>query len=480
MYFLYPLILFLIPVHAAFANNYMEIPKKDYIKTLVFMEIVVGLLFSACLYLIKNPSLAALIFSLNFAYLLNANIAYIAFFSEYKRSQIRYFTLFCIYSVCFLSLINFIIYFVLKNVGLNLFDAVMFWGSLIITGFIAADVLPKLPKSIKVVDIKKDKINENLPDIYHIMLDAHAGFSFEDECDDYFKNELEKRGFKNYINFKSNYKVTANSLPSIFNMDYVQNFIKPQKKDCYTNKIAFPFYANNKVFDVLNRYGYKFNIYTHSCFNFLVESNKNILDFGETFVIGGNSIVKVLYFNSIFFLLYKVFMYKNPVNEIFAAFLRGIKKKYDRPVYHYMHVLAPHPPYFTDEKGRVLGTWCYGNDKYYFGYLKYIDKLTLQLIDKINAERKPNSLIIVHSDHNIRRNDNDKFYNFNILMSLLLPDKSDYQDFDKITSLVNLFRVIFNKYLGKSYEILEDKYYYSHVKDFVIEDVTNKVKERSF
>ena len=94
MYFLYPLILFLIPVHAAFANNYLEVPKRDYVKALIFMEITIGLLLLGCLFLINNQSLAALIFSLNFAYLLNANILYIALFSEYKRSKIRYFVLF--------------------------------------------------------------------------------------------------------------------------------------------------------------------------------------------------------------------------------------------------------------------------------------------------------------------------------------------------------------------------------------------------
>lgn len=475
MYFLYPLILFLIPVHAAFANNYLEVPKRDYVKALIFMEITIGLLLLGCLFLINNQSLAALIFSLNFAYLLNANILYIALFSEYKRSKIRYFVLFCVYSVSLMSLLSLVVYSIFKNVELSFFDAVMFWGSLIITGFIAADVLPKFLKSFESVDIQKTVLKKNLPDIYHIVLDSHPGFYMNNLCDEYFEKELKKCGFKVFSNFKSNYKITAHSIPSMFNMSYIHEFVKPTFEERYLPNDTYEYYAKNEVFKVLYQYNYKFNFYTHACFNYIVEKNKKNLDIANGFVIGGNSVFKVLYFNSIFSSLYKVFKYKNPVNEIFNAFAKGIKKKFNKPVYHYMHVLAPHTPYLMDEKGESIIFENQYKNEYFFPYIKYIDKMTLNLINKIKEEMNSNSLIIIHSDHNHERWNDESF---NILMAIYFPKNTGIDLFEENNSmsLVNFFRIIFNKLFDCNFELKEDKYYYTDSENFVIREVKQSVK----
>ena len=63
-----------------------------------------------------------------------------------------------------------------------------------------------------------------------------------------------------------------------------------------------------------------------------------------------------------------------------------------------------------------------------------------------------------------------------ILNAYYLPDNAKDFLYDSITP-VNTFRLIFNYYFNVSYELLEDKSYFSHIKrrcKFI--DVTDKIK----
>ena len=88
------------------------------------------------------------------------------------------------------------------------------------------------------------------------------------------------------------------------------------------------------------------------------------------------------------------------------------------------------------------------------------------MIDDILKNNKK-SIIVIQSDHGY---DFDIDYEnpselslqqrFSIINAIYLPDKGKDDLYEGITP-VNIFRIIFNNYFDASYEILEDRMYYS-------------------
>ena len=475
IYSLYGFLLCLFPVHSHYAQNISEISLSEYVKTLIGILLVVLAGVLGLNLLVKNIHLSCLIFSFVFYVILYAHYFYIALFSEYKRSKKLYKYLFLAIYIIGSLLLSTGIYFVFKQVNLLAFSKLLFYFSFFITLFVLGDIFSKYSNSKVNVDLDDNNFDKlttkesDYPDIYHILLDSHPGFSHENYVDYEFKSELEKRGFYIYEDFQSNYNTTSVSLPSMLNMDYVQNFITPKndgytpdltypyyannavfsklkklgykfntpKNDGYTPDLTYPYYANNAVFSKLKKLGYKFNLFIDPYFYAMLSRHTDsTIDSGRS-----NYLNKLLLFSSIG----GIFVNKSQNLED-----TGISNS-KTPAFSYMHILAPHWPYLCNENGVEFSKRAHYNNANYFTYAKFVDKQILGLIDEILERKKDNSLIVLHSDHSL--------FDTHILMAVNFPKSEDSNCLKKTGSLVNLYRCIFNKYFGFNYEMLENKAY---------------------
>ena len=460
MYYLFPFILCTLPVHCIFAQNIGEVSLRKYFEVLLLVILIVIAGCAGLNIFIHNLLLSELIFSLVFFALLYANNFFIKYFSEYKRSLL---SVKIKYSVFYLSAIIFIsilMYFLLSAKVVYVIAKTTFYLSIFITFFVILDILAKLSKYKFDDDIEFDvKEETNLPDIYHILADSHAGFYFSQYSDDLFKQELLKRGFNIYENAKSNYTCTHLSVPSCFNFNYIQNFV-PNTGNVYEPVQTWHLYAKNKLFDILKCKGYKFNFILDSFFlnmNLCHYTGKD--GFINTSKDTENIIISAFHFSSIF-----SFFIKKKSKKTLEKNVIGLLEKYksfsknnsDKPVYNYMHILAPHPPCFVDENGKQVQQQ-YTSESF-ISYQKYIDKKLLDVIDCIQKNMKKNSIILIHSDHTLDDTYSDETP-FHILLAGYFPDKKVADNIPSNCSLVNLFPYIFNALWGDGHSVLDNRFY---------------------
>lgn len=148
----------------------------------------------------------------------------IAVFSRYKRNKLSYRLVYSLLYIIGCIFLSSSLCFILKEHNLILINKILFYGPSIITFFIFFDIIGKqniTKQAIKkqYYEFKNINTNNPKPDIYHILLDSHEGFSDKNYCDEEFKIALKDRGFYIYENFKSNYPTTSFSIPSMFNMN---------------------------------------------------------------------------------------------------------------------------------------------------------------------------------------------------------------------------------------------------------------------
>ncbi len=467
IYYLYPFLLCLIPVHALFGQNIGEISPKHYFQALGLIGLII---FAGCfgLYLITNDFYTAdAVFCLNFFLILYANYIFVKFYTNYQCSRISTkikFTVYFLIAAIFLS--SLIIYFS-KYLFLDILGKIVFYTALVINFFIFLDIVNQSSRyKRQKVENKKDKIDaENneetdfYPDVYHILLDSHPGFYFEKYRDEDFRTGLKKRGFLICDSAKSNYNCTHLSVPSMLNMDYMSNLQKDTIHHCEPRQ-AWHLYSKNKVFDNLKKMGYRFCIITDKFFtnlnkyNYIPPDGYIYTDFKTE-----NYILNLMHYSSIFRLFIKRTQYRNfesDITKIIDSYKKHAKNETNKPLFHYMHLLAPHPPCYVDENGNSV------EDNYssesFISYQKYINKQTLEIVDCIKSNMKKNSIIIIHSDHSL---DDKEFENtaYHILLAVYSDNKKFVEKLPDNCSLVNLYRYIFNNCFDKNYKYLEDKHY---------------------
>ena len=476
MYKIFPLILCLIPVHSIYAQNIGEIKFKTYIDELIKVSLIILISNYITNLFINNIATTGIIFSIAFFSYSYGNCLYLKTFSPFQRTK---------NSTKFLFLSLYLLVLSMLLIGtysiLHLFPSLsilisksLFYISSFITFFVLIDIYNK-EKAINSISkdeiqttkdkkenefIKLAEINKaDCPDIYHIILDAHSGFDNPLLCDNYFKTELEKRGFHICKGVRSNYPMTGMSLPSMLNLNYVDTFFPKDKEPAQIKKM-WEFYNDNIVFKTLKKLDYKFAcIYSNY---FLKIMNHSYIK--KTDIINNphksNSILSLLYFLSLNYVITPngiCFDNKN-IEKILNTHNSVCSQTFQNPTYYYAHILAPHYPYSKNESGKKIPISEQKNIKNYMTYQKYINKTFLKNIDTIQKNMKDNSIIILHSDHSICYNGDTKgrynilcaIYSKNADFKTLIPDNS---------TLVNIYRYIFNKLFNTNLEILPNKYF---------------------
>ncbi len=86
--------------------------------------------------------------------------------------------------------------------------------------------------------------------------------------------------------------------------------------------------------------------------------------------------------------------------QFFSDYIDGLSAFVDQPVFHYVHLWPPHPPFTTTESGRSAGKVLPNTLESYRNEARPMVALLINLIDKLKAEGiYDDTFILFHSDH---------------------------------------------------------------------------------
>lgn len=333
--------------------------------------------------------------------------------------------------------------------------------------------------------------HQDLPDIYYIILDGYGQAEMLQKLhgidNSGFIAELESRGFHVAKQSKSNYPKTILSLTSSLNMQYLD----PLSTSMVNSNLWWPLtnllqYSQARQF--LEKNGYNFiNIASDWDFTNI----RNADEFLKPFPIMLNDLQKTFILNSNLRYLGNIrqplvsFPSHGNFRKIIQYGFQQIPEttSLGSPKFVFVHILAPHPPFVFTETGDPINPE-YSmtlNDKpsmfnslqeyrqSYYSELKFINRQTIDAIDKIMARSATPPIIILQADHgpsmlgNYDELDEACLYErYSILNAYYLPGFASLSIPEDV-SPVNSFRLVFNLYFGTDLELLPDLMYFSPI-----------------
>ena len=337
---------------------------------------------------------------------------------------------------------------------------------------------------------------QNLPDIYYILLDGYARadilktndtFNYDNSA---FLEELKKRGFYVAEKANSNYAHTHWSVPSTFNMDYLNYLAKQQGEESNDRTPLRNLFHYNSVVPKFKSFGYKY-VQIGSQWDWARTSPLDDIEI-KSDKEADSEILNIKLDE--FALVYLQTTALKPwissqirgtlLSRVLGAFERTEKiSEITEPTLSFSHILAPHPPYLFNRNGVIPGLTDklaldnnrFSDRKAFAEQTMYTNKLTLDLIDTIlkNSQKPP--IIIIASDHGPASSLNSKDFKqtnptklnipgvkerLGILNAYFFPDQN-YKKLYPSISPVNSFRLILSQYFGQNLELLPDRSYFS-------------------
>ncbi len=343
------------------------------------------------------------------------------------------------------------------------------------------------------LDVQTSNANNDLPDVYYIIVDGYGRSDILQEMYDYdnsdFLDSLTDRGFYVANQSSANYMQTYLSLASSLNFDYLDTLAQTLGNDLNRRDPLTYLIQQNQVRKIFEEAGYETVIYDSNWP--IIDSYKGVTStaFGQTpgkntAALGLNSFESLLWENTIFtFFTPNNLSYDGHRNLILEN-LEGIKSVAPRegPQFVIGHIIAPHPPFVFDAEGNsIQPDYAYsindGNafegtpEQYLTGYanqVTHINKLLLNTVDHILAESDQPPIIIIQGDHgpgstldfDVLENNTCFKERMAILNAYYFPDGEYDALYENITP-VNSFRVVFNKLFDSNIELVPDKNYFS-------------------
>ncbi len=318
------------------------------------------------------------------------------------------------------------------------------------------------------------------PDIYYIIVDSYGRSDLLQSAFDYdnssFLQALEEMGFYVADCAQSNYNRTDVSLASSLNLDYLQNLSADFQPSGHSRRTLWASIEYSAARLMLEQAGYTSVAFSTgfawsevdasdiflepqglnlspSSFELLLLQTTPLRHLEDADVINLTAIDGQHFRERTLFILDKL----DDLNRI------------PGPLFAFIHILPPHPPFVFAPDGSFTDPAPYLNedDRYTYatytqGYQNQVAFISDQLEDVLHsllaASDEP-PIIILQGDHAPwLQTGSGKFM---ILNAYHLPGHDD-QLYNTI-SPVNTFRVIFNAYFGTDYELLPDKSYYSPI-----------------
>ena len=312
------------------------------------------------------------------------------------------------------------------------------------------------------------------PDIYYIILDAYGRADVMQEMFGYdnapFLQSLESKGFYVAECSLSNYGQTMLSLTSSLNYDYLDSLTSSltPEEDTRAPLRALGQYNNARKF--LTAQGYKIVSFAT---NFPVSEWKDA-DYFLDPPLRGMSDFEIM--------LIQTSAWRAPMDLVNEPPERASAEWYRRrtlsaldamettvpdisgPKFVFMHLVIPHHPFVFGPNGEELDSIESGVPKFEEYKVKYPDQVTYinqritSIVDLILQSSPNPPIIVIQGDHGPAPFDVIE-RRMKILNVYYFPD--DLEGLYPTITPVNTFRLIFNKYFGQNYPLLEDRSLYS-------------------
>jgi hypothetical protein len=328
-------------------------------------------------------------------------------------------------------------------------------------------------------------INQDLPDVYYIILDGYARSDVLLESLGYdnsaFLNLLKSKGFYIANESRSNYTATFLSLASSLNMEYLEKLPAISSID---RSIPYEMIDKNKLVRFFRSQGYK-------VFNFSS-------GWGPTdFISSVDENYRGGYFNEYEWTLLNTTMLASLDSRIAADDLGkrivfnfetvGNISSQDSPKFIFAHMLIPHPPFLFDRDGNrvdqsifeLQGDEIWSHKNAYVDQVIFVNKMVEVMIGKILNNSQSPPIIVLQADHGsastggwehayqtISSGKSDEatesliYERISIFNAYYLPGDEENLLYPTITP-VNSFRLILDTYFGEGIGLLEDKSYFS-------------------
>jgi len=314
------------------------------------------------------------------------------------------------------------------------------------------------------------------PDVYYIILDEYGGpesMKYLDYDNSQFYEFLKEKNFIIPEKSTSNYPMTHFSIPSSMNMEYVNSLSNILGKDSKTYLPLREMLYNSQVIKNFKSLGYDIVIFESG---FVPPENFVLVD---DIICGKQGIDSILLdtVTKTSMLGYWAERYgeeeiRDRINCEFSE-IKTIGSKNSEPIFAFVHILLPHPPYVFGPNGEAIipgnpiSSEIWDEKIAYIDQVKFANKEISKVIEKILNENQK-SIIILQSDHGSGfdgdwKNPDESMIlqRFSILNAYHVPEISGNKFYDSITP-VNSFRVIFNNYFDGNYKILEDKNFWTN------------------
>lgn len=363
--------------------------------------------------------------------------------------------------------------------------------------------IPSLPKA-PISPIKLTSRNP-LPDIYFIILDGYGRADVLEELYDFnnsdFIHFLEGKGFVVPSSSQSNYPKTTLSVPSTLNLDYIQSLF-PVLTDQPFWWLMSPYIDNSRVRVSLERLGYvsisiatDWGITDNPTTNLYYSPRSIVLTDFEYFFLSKVPLGFIKPWLSKIALIPTYATHRELIQYNFQTLAKIPNQP--GPKFIFAHIIAPHPPFVFDSQGDSIqpdspfsfndANDFYGDpDTYQQGYISQMKYVNLELENLVetllkNSEIPP--IILLQADHgpgmltNFHSSEKTCLKErFSTFAAYYLPG-IDSNEIPNDLTMVNLFRIIFNKYFQANLPLLDNiNYYYKDTVDiYLTENVTSKV-----
>jgi hypothetical protein len=475
----YPYLLAYYPIFALRNYNIIYVDFATILRSLILVTAGTALVWALTYPLIRNLEKSSVIVSLIVAFFLSYGHLYILLSDKigelmhHRYLVVAYFSILLFLMVLTLKkdqvarvLSQFLAAASLVLLGLTLFQSA--WYDIAMSRSTAA-VQREMP-------IAQNQPDQQLPDIYLIILDGHtrsdvlkSRFEYDNT---FFIEQLEGMGFYVASCSQSNYASTKLSLTSAMFASYIHDIVP--------DGTILPSLDASLVHQTLKSRGYQTIAFAnrssgHFDLNEDVLISRNQTAFRKFDLFGGISEFEKMMVDTSFLRFVED-------AEIFSGFNQTTLQRWELwdhyyqtqynlselekvpdlpgPKFVFAHVMVPHSPFVFSSDGSFL--YDVNPISGYRSNTEYIDNQLPSVLSTIITKSNIPPIIIVIGDHGpSTRKTITKQMRMSILSAYFVNDATKASLYPTVTP-INAFRVILNGYFGGSYPLLEDRSYYAY------------------
>ncbi|MDZ4247873.1 MAG: sulfatase-like hydrolase/transferase, partial [Patescibacteria group bacterium] len=332
------------------------------------------------------------------------------------------------------------------------------------------------------------------PDVYYILLDGYNRadilkryYGFDNSS---FLDVLRSQGFFVADKSRSNYAHSFLSISSTLRGNYTNDtIVQKYGRQSHDYSLPHTWLTDNEVFETFRTMGYSMANYSSWELTDSSADNDIRLPAGaDAGYIGGihlGMVSQVAIDNSALQFLVRQDDYPKIARGIKASFRNAkLIADYDQPTFSFIHILAPHPPYYFDRDGKLLtkkpihSLKDWEDTRGFAEQTRYVNREVLSVVNKL-LDKPEKPVIILASDHgggslgHFGKVGTEKkeflLERFSNLTAIYLPNE-DYSSLYPRVTPVNFFRVVLNDQFGQDLKLLPDRQIYEPIKslyDFV-------------